>query len=118
MLEQLQHTLRLLACEPDDALMWLRAESEKVGGGVDLGVDEIALDFENWARASWQLVEEGMITQSLHDDLLSLNEEIEAIGTDPINWSGAAFKDSATWRAVRARAAEILRQMETAPQKS
>jgi len=110
-LEQLRHTLHLLAAPPEQTLDWLRLESAKVGDGVVLGIDEIALDFENWARACWQLLETGDLTQSAHQSILALNISIEQIGNDPADWTPSAFAASEKWRQIRTEAARILKQL-------
>lgn len=112
MFVHLIESLRLLASPPETALAWLHDESKKAGEGVVLGVDELALDFDNWAQASWQLVEAGELTEGSHASILALNSALEDIGASPSDWTPNAFTASEKWATIREGASTILRQLE------
>lgn len=76
-----------------------------------LEVDEIALDYENCAKASWQLVSSGELTEATHASILALDHAIEDIGPNAADWTPAAFTASVKWARIRADAATILEQL-------
>lgn len=105
--EFLADSLRHLASEPAEQIEFVRS--------LGVGVDELALDFDDWSR----LIAPGQpeVVPPLVVGLIrELDQLLDSMGPGDENWDEAAIQDSPTWSAIRhvARAALALMEPATA----
>lgn len=97
--EALQH----LAWSAEEQLSWIEREQ--------IAIDELALDYDNAARAAWQLVDNGQITRDQLEAVTALQGDIAELSDHEANWTRSALTASAKWVRIRRSAAAILARL-------
>lgn len=89
-------------------LSWPAAQQAKYFSDLRVDADELALDFNDWALLSDQLLAVGAISREAHRVIMDIDAILDSLDPTPSNWDDEALENLAEWQAVRHMAAAAL----------
>ncbi|MEU0566210.1 hypothetical protein ABZ297_12545 [Nonomuraea sp. NPDC005983] len=103
----LREALRYLSLSSSEQIEWIDS--------VEVGADELALQFDDGHLPSWLVREAGWLSDELAGHLEEVNQLSDLTDEGPAPWSPGGLRRHPTWERIRGLARDALNLMPPEP---